>query len=137
MCRSRSCVKPKLACRKISNFFLTSARCVSSRVPCATWRRLRLAVEPNTARALFRRLSLGLHELLGARTRDPGVGRLAPARSGPAALFDELPLPPRVYLQELRVLGGRVRLLHEARDASGGRGRTCRLGGAAENPSHP
>src|SRR2546428_79730 len=25
MCRSRSCVKPKLACRKISNFFLTSA----------------------------------------------------------------------------------------------------------------
>src|SRR6266849_4934239 len=35
MCRSRSCVKPKLACRKISNFFLTSARCVSSRGACA------------------------------------------------------------------------------------------------------
>src|SRR5207245_7858962 len=61
-----------------------------------------------------------------------------------AALFDELPLPPRVYLQELRVLCGRVRLLHEARDAGRGErddhGRVGTfdrdpLGGAAEDPS--
>src|SRR6266850_1803356 len=106
MCKSRSCVKPKLACRRISNFFLTSARCVSSRGPCARFgvlepiihmapppvpARLRLVVEPNTASTrAVPELRLGLHELLGARTRYPGVRRLAPARSGPAALFDEL-----------------------------------------------
>src|SRR6266511_6371366 len=154
MCRSRSCVKPKLACRKISNFFLTSARCVSSRGPCARFGVLEpiihMAQTPSRCRAehraRFRRLSLGLHELLGARARYPRVRRLAPARSGPAALFDELPLPPRVYLQELRVLCGRVRLLHEARDAGRGErdhhGRVGTfdrdpLGGAAEDPSHP
>src|SRR2546426_9763231 len=172
MCRSRSCVKPKLACRKISNFFLTSARCISSRGPCARFGVLEpiihmayegeitpcrgtarcrpdsvsLSSRTPRAPALFRRLSLGLHELLGARTRYPRVRRLAPARSGPAALFDELPLPPRVYLQELRELRGRVRLLHEARDAGRGErddhGRAGTfdrdpLGGAAEDPSHP
>src|SRR5712691_112901 len=51
---------------------------------------LRLVVEPNTASTrAVPGLRLGLHELLGARTRYPGVRRLAPARSGPAALFDE------------------------------------------------
>src|SRR5918996_3107174 len=47
------------------------------------------------------RLRLDLHELLGARIRHARVRRLVPARSGPAAVFDELPLFPRVDLLEL------------------------------------
>src|SRR5207249_10727869 len=92
------------------------------------------------------RLRFGLSKLLGTRVRNAHVRSFVSSRIRPSPGFDKLALFPRLDLLELCELRGSVWLLHESRDAGGGKsddhGRVASfdchpLGSAAEGPAQP